>query len=214
MSEKNKNEFAMEMLIKRVAQLEARERERAAVGAQWTKAHRRLARWIGIGAAAILLAAVTVSAEPSVSLICPDGELYCFEENTPTLASEVNHNFAQLKTWLEAKVGVAESPGVSTTMEININGKAFGGITIGSEIMAEQYGGPATKTAALGAADGRRVCFLTYQYHWNGDNGSTSAFYNLCEIRSASGQWYLDAHTNNTGGAWANTRCKARCISW
>jgi hypothetical protein len=40
---------------------------------------------------------------------CPNGLPVCFASNTPALASDVNWNFAQLKEWLETKVGPVTS---------------------------------------------------------------------------------------------------------
>lgn len=40
---------------------------------------------------------------------CPNGLPFCFAQDTPARATEVNHNFAQLKEWLEAKVGSTAS---------------------------------------------------------------------------------------------------------
>lgn len=41
---------------------------------------------------------------------CPNGLPFCFSANSPALASEVNHNFSQVKEWLEAKVGAVGAP--------------------------------------------------------------------------------------------------------
>ena len=42
-------------------------------------------------------------------------QLVVFQPDTPALASQVNANFTQLKTWLEAKVGAVTSSGVTAT---------------------------------------------------------------------------------------------------
>jgi hypothetical protein len=42
-------------------------------------------------------------------------QLIVFQADTPALASAVNANFTQLKTWLEAKVGSVSNSGVATT---------------------------------------------------------------------------------------------------
>jgi hypothetical protein len=47
-------------------------------------------------------------------------QLVTFNADQPALASEVNGNFTQLKSWLEAKVGVVSDPGNITT-----NGKVI-----------------------------------------------------------------------------------------
>ncbi|MBL8933062.1 MAG: hypothetical protein JNM69_00825 [Archangium sp.] len=54
------------------------------------------------GLLAVLLGTVASAADGA----CPNGLPFCFAADTPASASEVNTNFAQLKEWLEAKVGV------------------------------------------------------------------------------------------------------------
>lgn len=60
----------------------------------------RLARW------ALLTALVATGAF---------AQLVVFQPDTPALASDVNGNFAQLKTWLETKVGVVTNAGITAT---------------------------------------------------------------------------------------------------
>lgn len=42
--------------------------------------------------------------------LCPNGYPFCFVADTPATATEVNHNFSQIKEWLEAKVGTVGQP--------------------------------------------------------------------------------------------------------
>ncbi len=44
---------------------------------------------------------------------CPNGLPFCFAPNTPAVASQVNHNFLQLKEWLEQKVGTSGTADVT-----------------------------------------------------------------------------------------------------
>lgn len=74
----------------------------------------------------LLVAAVAVAGVAGVALAsspCANGLPFCFAPNEPALASEVNANFAALKTWLEAKVGgtgtVAAPNGDITTGRIS-----------------------------------------------------------------------------------------------
>jgi hypothetical protein len=59
---------------------------------------------------------------------CTNGIPFCFAPNDPALASEINLNFAALKTWLEAKVGptgtLASPSGDITTGRIVTTGVA------------------------------------------------------------------------------------------
>jgi hypothetical protein len=46
---------------------------------------------------------------------CPNGLPFCFSPDNPALAGEVNHNFMQLKEWIEAKVGAVGASGVTAS---------------------------------------------------------------------------------------------------
>ena len=46
---------------------------------------------------------------------CPNGLPFCFAVDTPAQASQVNHNFMQLKEWLETKVGAVSSGSITAT---------------------------------------------------------------------------------------------------
>jgi hypothetical protein len=72
----------------------------------------RFARW---GLASALVASAAFA------------QLVVFQPDTPALASSVNGNFTQLKTWLEAKVGSVATTGVTTssvtTTTATVNGQ-------------------------------------------------------------------------------------------
>ena len=68
---------------------------------------RRKVRWAG-GAA--VLAALVGTAASAASGACPNVMPFCFNPDEPALASQVNMNFAQLKEWLESKVGTVANP--------------------------------------------------------------------------------------------------------
>lgn len=80
-----------------------------------SKRLRRLARW---GAVVVLFAAGGVFAANGN---CPNGLPFCFAANSPALAGSVNHNFAQLKEWLEAKVGPTSASTITST-GVTVNG--------------------------------------------------------------------------------------------
>lgn len=79
-------------------------RARLAVLEAERDASRRRLRGLGGFVALGLLVATGASAADG---LCPNGLPFCFSADTPALASQVNHNFDQLKEWLEAKVGTA-----------------------------------------------------------------------------------------------------------
>ncbi len=89
------------------ARLEAVERKEAA--------RSRRAKALGLGA---LLCVAT--AGYAASPVCANGIPFCFQQDEPAIAAELNTNFAQLKAWLEAKVGgtgtvAAPSRDITTT---------------------------------------------------------------------------------------------------
>jgi hypothetical protein len=45
---------------------------------------------------------------------CPNGLPFCFAPNQPAIASQMNNDFAQLKEWVEAKVGTVAAGSPST----------------------------------------------------------------------------------------------------
>lgn len=75
-------------------------------------ASRRRVRWLG---GATVLAALVGTAASAAGGGCPNGLPFCFTADAPAVASEVNTNFAQLKEWLEAKVGTVATPVKITT---------------------------------------------------------------------------------------------------
>lgn len=79
----------------RLEQLEA---ELATLRRQVTKRRR-----VSMGLAAVVVLGVGTAFAANGS--CPNDLPFCFRADDPATASEVNHNFAQLKEWLEAKVG-------------------------------------------------------------------------------------------------------------
>lgn len=97
----------------RVARLEARESERS------TRARRRLRLLVVASLLAVVVAPLALAANGN----CPNGLPFCFEADRPALASEVNTNFAQLKEWLELKVGPVDG-GTVTGSSATFSGAA------------------------------------------------------------------------------------------
>lgn len=78
----------------------------AALEAELTARKGASRRVVAIGAVLSLTAVGTAWAATGS---CPNGLPFCFTADQPAVASEVNHNFAQLKEWLEGKVGAVGS---------------------------------------------------------------------------------------------------------
>lgn len=118
-------------LARRVAVLEAREAERQL-------ARRRFRRWlVAICMAGLVVAPLALAADGN----CPNGYPFCFTANTPALAGEVNHNFAQMKEWLETKVGPVTTPaltvsGATVNGAVSVSGNAAvtGGAQVGGNV--------------------------------------------------------------------------------
>ena len=85
-------------LIAELADVRAR---LATLEAERANARRRVRRVTGLA----VLAALVGTAASAASGACPNGMPFCFNPDEPALASQVNMNFAQLKEWLESKVG-------------------------------------------------------------------------------------------------------------
>ena len=81
------------------------------------KRERNNRRKLGLVALGALGCMVTIGTAFAATGACPNAMPFCFAANQPATASEVNHNFAQLKEWLEAKVGAVATP-------VAINGTA------------------------------------------------------------------------------------------
>lgn len=96
-------------LRRQVDELEAKISARTIREKDGVQSRGRVVKLASIFALAAVFAAAVVVADPVVSLTCPGGDLFCFNANTPARSSEVNHNFAQVQSWLEQKVGPAGS---------------------------------------------------------------------------------------------------------
>ena len=75
----------------------------ATLEAERANARRRVRRVTGLA----VLAALIGTAASAANGTCPNTMPFCFNPDEPALASQVNMNFAQLKEWLESKVGTA-----------------------------------------------------------------------------------------------------------
>lgn len=106
-------ELATELqeLRRRLAELEAK------LGARPRRLRLRHRAPALAAAVGIVLGAVTSLAADGA---CPNGLPYCFTPNAPAMAVAVNHDFAQLKEWLEQKVGPAGSAAVTVTDDVRI----------------------------------------------------------------------------------------------
>ncbi len=107
-------------VLKELAALRARLGELEHAQAQRRVARRRA--WVALTSVCVAgLGGVAFAASPP----CTNGIPFCFQANSPALATEMNTNFAQLKTWLEAKTGgtgTAAAPSRDISTPGNITG--------------------------------------------------------------------------------------------
>ncbi|MDD9945083.1 MAG: hypothetical protein OXU20_28840 [Myxococcales bacterium] len=93
----------------------------------------RPGRWLRAGAltfsALAATAGVALAQGMLVKLDCPGGQLICFGAGEPALASDINHNFAQLKAWIENKAGGVDSSDLTVSGDI-LSTKAGGQIAV------------------------------------------------------------------------------------
>ncbi len=101
----------LKALRERLEVLEARLRHRPSRRPKVTAA--AIAMALVCGAAGVVFAA---------NGNCPNGLPFCFAPDTPAQAGQVNHNFSQLKEWLEAKVGAVTTPAISTAAGLSTTG--------------------------------------------------------------------------------------------
>lgn len=155
-------------------------------------------------------------------------QLVTFQADGPARASEVNGNFAQLQSWLEMKVGSVTDAGVvagavrsttltntgalttstlSTTTLAVANGLP---IAVGAEVELAVANADPESIVSLGAANGRRACFLVgYELHDTMANESLGR----CFVEIATGNWQLRADVTEGGGD-PDLICRARCLTW
>ena len=69
----------------------------------------------GVKVWVVMLGFVAVGTALAANGNCPNGMPYCFAPGSPAIADNINHNFAQLKEWLEGKVGSISSNGITAT---------------------------------------------------------------------------------------------------
>lgn len=92
--------------------------------AELRRRRRGLARWVAV---TVLVAGVAWASTRT------DG-LWVFDPDSPALASEVNDNFAQLRTWLRNKVGTDLNSGnVAIPGNLSVGGSvSFGTLSVGT----------------------------------------------------------------------------------
>ncbi len=125
----NPNDLSQELeaLRTRITELE---RARAA-----PKSRRRFRL---IAAALAVTGAVVAGTASAANGACPNGLPFCFQENTPALASEVNHNFSQVKEWMETKAGPVGTSAVVTPRLVVLDG---GTLVVPNGLMGAGSGG-------------------------------------------------------------------------
>lgn len=96
----------LEQLHRLQTRFEALEAERLAE----RRTRVRQQRWLAAAVVSATVLGATFSFAANGN--CPNGLPFCFGADTPAEASQVNHNFAQLKEWIELKVGATNTANV------------------------------------------------------------------------------------------------------
>lgn len=176
---------------------------------------RRSWTWAKLLIAGSVLVAATASAQ-----------LVSFSPDQPALASQVNGNFNQLKTWLEAKVGPVTSAGVtaaSVTATGNVGTNTLTvtsglPITIENDFVRNLANDAVEQLIFIADDNGRRVCFLAGMEIHDSFTDESQA---LCHVeRNGAAGWQLridvDTGAFISGAAPGDTDvvCRARCITW
>lgn len=182
-------------------------------------------RWV-LGGAAVALAMTLGTVASAASGACPNGYPFCFAADTTASASEVNHNFAQIKEWLEAKAGPVTAAPLTTT-RVSADGGTFGvvattalSVTSGLPVVVEAEvfrtisNGATEIVEPIGAFNGRRVCFLTGMEIHDAFADQSEA---RCQVETDGGVWTLRYDVDNgstSGNTGPDLECAARCITW
>jgi hypothetical protein len=123
----------------------------------------RRVMWTRIRRASVATAVVFVSmggAAWAATGECPNGLPFCFAANAPARAAEVNHNFAQLKEWIEQKVGATGSSDVTIT----------GGTVTAGAINGQTVGATAVTAQTVSAGTAAYVGALTVNQDFSANN--------------------------------------------
>ena len=192
---------------------------------------------LGILLTSVMTVAAIGATGAESTLDCPeiaDG-LFCFRGNTPAKAVQVNHNFQQVKMWMEDKVGLVTNPNEVLTEELNVTTSLT--IPVGSidttDILDETISssdiqdgtitsadlGPSAITMTgetttpvggettidLGEGNTTANCFCALTYTYGSSNADAG-----CQINQEDNSYVVRA-TVNSGHA---SQCKARCMCW
>lgn len=147
-----------------------------------------------------VLGALAVSTAVAADGTCPNGLPFCFSADQPAVAAEVNNNFAQLREWLEAKVGTRGQNVAVTTPATFSSGVTLA--STGTFNGATTFNAPATFNAGLSVTgtaldDGYELeCF-------DGESGGN--YTSCCRINVRNGATECRVGTSWNLSGWSNT---------
>ena len=173
------------------------------------KRERNNRRKLGLVALGALGCMVTIGTAFAATGACPNAMPFCFAANQPATASEVNHNFAQLKEWLEAKVGAVATPVAITgpaTFNAGVTAATVTTSGAGSVGSTLTVGSTATIGGQLTANGGLTVNGTVREtgYESSCFHGSAGFIYpGCCRINVRDGQTSCRVATNFQSTAWA-----------
>ncbi|MCP4680484.1 MAG: hypothetical protein GY854_34375 [Deltaproteobacteria bacterium] len=136
---------------------------------------------------------------------CTDGSLFCFSEQSPVLASEVNHNFGQLRDWIVEKTGDVGDPNVTIAGNLTVAGDNGAVNSISrSNIFAYEWSAAGAGTVDLGPM-ANRFCALMKVNSGSGD------FFCYIQKNPSNDNFQLVVDPVDDAG-WI--RCQAMCLTW
>lgn len=177
---------------------------------QKLKGQRSKARLSTIVMLGLVVVVATMGSALAANGNCPNGLPFCFAANAPAKASEVNHNFAQVKEWIEGKVGpvgaaVSVPSAAAFANNVSVTGSVgsatlstSGNTTIGGTLQVNNgtnlYNG-LNVVSGLSIVNGIQVSCI------NGLAGNT--FPICCTINVRTGATACRATSSWTGGVWS-----------
>lgn len=152
---------------------------------------------------------------------CPNGFPFCFTSDTPANASEVNHNFSQLKQWVEQKVGTVNSADVALTGTTTVSGPAtfsgtstFNGALNAGTVSAATLNGTTVNASALNAGGD----LSAPNNSWGSNTRSATFNRSACGVESGAtcppGRYVCGIYANHVcGNNWPEINWSINCCS-
>lgn len=164
----------------------------------------RQARGKRLALAAVVALSLGGSLAWAANGACPNGYPFCFVADQPAQAVEVNTNFAQIKEWVEAKVGTVAA-GTPSTSPVTMTRASFGSTTQQTlNLYGTGYGVGVQNSTEYFRSGGGFAWYLngTHNDAQNNSGGGTT----LMTLSSAGGLAISDLSTSSITTTTVNGR--------